>query len=189
MSGDPVPPAGDDAKAALRARMRAARIAFAADAPPILVSDAFRVRLAPGLVVTSYIPLSGEAPPAPLVEAAVAAGCRLALPHITTRDAPMRFLAWDGLTPLETGPMKLRQPSADAAELVPDIILTPLLAFDARLDRLGQGAGYYDRVFARYPDAWRVGVAWSVQRVSRVPRAPWDVALHAVATEQEWITR
>lgn len=183
-------PNGDGAKRALRARMRAARIAFAADHgdAAIVVPDAFLARLRRGLVVTSYIPIAGEADPAPLARAALDAGCVLALPHVTTRDAPMRFLAWDGGAALEGGPMGLRQPAPDAPEVAPDIILTPLLAFDAALGRLGQGGGFYDRVFARHPDAWRVGIAWSVQRVDAVPRAPWDVALHAVATEKDWIT-
>ena len=83
----------------------------------------------------------------------------------------------------------LSQPSALATELRPDIILTPMLAFDAKLDRLGQGAGYYDGAFARFPDAWRVGVAWSVQRVEDLPVDPWDMPLHAVVTEQGWTTR
>ena len=73
--------------------------------------------------------------------------------------------------------------------MIPDIILTPMLAFDGRLNRLGQGAGYYDRVFARYPDAWRVGIAWSMQQVSALTAESWDVPLHAVATERGWIVR
>jgi len=180
----------DDAKKALRARMRAARIAFAADAAaPIIVPDAFRARLRPGLIVTSYIPLAGEADPSPLARAAAEAGCALALPHVTTRDRPMRFLGWAGDTALEPGPMGLSQPEDAAMELAPDIILTPLVAFDRELNRLGQGAGYYDRAFARFPAAWRVGIAWSMQQVERLPCDPWDVPLHAIATEQEWITR
>ena len=99
----------------------------------------------------------------------------------------MRFLAWQTEAALEAGPFGLSQPAADAAELRPDIILTPMLAFDDKFDRLGQGAGYYDGAFARFPDAWRVGVAWSVQRVADLPVDPWDVKLHAIVTEQGWI--
>jgi 5-formyltetrahydrofolate cyclo-ligase len=179
-----------DSKQALRARLRAARDAFVATKPPpIVVPDAFRARLDRGLTVTSYVPIGSEADPSPLARAAVAAGCVLALPHVTVRSEPMRFLAWETEAALEAGPFGLSQPSALAAELRPDIILTPMLAFDAKLDRLGQGAGYYDGVFARFPDAWRVGVAWSIQQVEDLPVDPWDMALHAVITEQEWITR
>ncbi len=178
-----------DEKRALRARIRAARDAFVATDPsPIAVPEAFRARLGHGLTVTSYVPVGSEADPSPLARAAMEAGCVLALPHVTVRSEPMRFLAWETDTALEAGPFGLSQPAARAAELRPDIILTPMLAFDARLDRLGQGAGYYDGAFARFPDAWRVGVAWSVQQVGDLPIDPWDMKLDAVVTEQGWIT-
>lgn len=177
-------------KTALRARARAARDAFvAANAHTIAVPAEFTARLSHGVTVTSYVPMGSEADPSPLARAATEAGCVLALPHVTIRSEPMRFLAWETEAALESGPFGLRQPAADAIELRPDIILTPMLAFDAKLDRLGQGAGYYDRAFARFPDAWRVGVAWSVQQVDDLPVEPWDMPLHAVITEQGWITR
>jgi len=195
------PPSFDDAalpprapqmidKAALRAHIRAARDAFVATgAPTIAAPPNFTDRLAHGLTVTSYVPMGSEADPAPLARAAANAGCVLALPHVTIRSEPMRFLAWETEAALEAGPFGLSQPAADAIELRPDIILTPLLAFDAKLDRLGQGAGYYDRAFARFPDAWRIGVAWSVQQVEELPVEPWDMTLHAIVTEQGWMAR
>ncbi|QDZ07180.1 5-formyltetrahydrofolate cyclo-ligase [Sphingomonas panacisoli] len=177
-------------KPALRAHIRATRDAFvASNPPPITVPDAFRARLSHGLTVTSYVPMGSEADPSPLARTATEAGCVLALPHVTVRSEPMRFLAWETEAALEAGPFGLSQPAADAIELRPDIILTPMLAFDAKLDRLGQGAGYYDRAFARFPDAWRVGVAWSVQQVDGLPVEPWDMTLHAIVTERGWMTR
>ncbi len=178
-------------KPALRARMRAVRDAFAARtavegaALPLPAPD-FLARLTPGLTVAAYRPVGGEADPAALVDAARAAGCRIALPHVVDRPTPLRFLAWDG--PLVAGPFGLMQPPADAPEVAPDIILTPLVGFDRRGNRLGQGAGHYDRAFAQYPGAWRVGVAWSVQQLPALSPDPWDVPLHAIATELEWIT-
>jgi 5-formyltetrahydrofolate cyclo-ligase len=177
-------------KRVFRTRLRAARDAFVAGKPsPIVVPSEFAARLSHGLTVTSYVPMGSEADPSPLARAATDAGCVLALPHVTVRSEPMRFLAWETEAALEAGPFGLSQPATDAIELRPDIILTPLLAFDAKLDRLGQGAGYYDRAFARFPDAWRVGVAWSVQQVEDLPVAPWDMPLHAIVTEQGWITK
>ena len=93
-----------DSKQALRARLRAARDAFVAGKPsPIAVPDAFRARLDRGLTVTSYVPIGSEADPSPLARAAVAAGCVLALPHVTVRSEPMRFLAWETEAVLEAG--------------------------------------------------------------------------------------
>ncbi|UVO52118.1 5-formyltetrahydrofolate cyclo-ligase [Sphingomonas sp. SUN019] len=176
-------------KETIRVTGRAAREAFAASPhPDIIVSDTYLAMLSRGLTVASYVPVRGEADPTPLARAAVAAGCVIALPHVTDRTAPLRFLAWDTEAALVAGPMGLHQPAESAEELAPDIVLTPLIAFDRRLGRLGQGAGYYDRAFTRFPDAHRIGVAWSVQEVGEVPTDPWDVALHAIATEIEWIT-
>jgi 5-formyltetrahydrofolate cyclo-ligase len=177
-------------KASLRTRLRAGRDRFAAGHPPAIEPPAaFLARLERGLTVASYVPMGGEADPSPLARAAVERGCAIALPHVTIRSEPMRFLAWDTEAALIAGPFGLSQPHQDAAALEPDIILTPLLGFDSVLNRLGQGAGYYDRAFARFPNAWRVGVAWSVQRVDALPAEAWDVPLHAVVTEREWIAR
>lgn len=173
-------------KLALRARLRALRDGFVPTGP-IGLPDAFVAQLRPGRIVASYMPLGSEADPAPLADAARAAGCALALPHVTTRAAPLRFLAWDASLPLERGAFGLLQPPADAAEVRPDIILTPLLGFDGVGNRLGQGAGHYDRAFAAHPAAWRVGIAWSVQQLAALAPDPWDLPLHAIATESDWI--
>jgi 5-formyltetrahydrofolate cyclo-ligase len=177
-------------KSALRTRIRAERDRFVAGHPsPIEPPAAFLARLGHGLTVASYVPMASEADPSPLARAAVESGCAIVLPHVTVRSEPMRFLAWDSEAALIAGPFGLSQPHHEAAAMAPDIVLTPLLAFDSHLNRLGQGAGYYDRAFARFPDAWRVGVAWSVQQVENLPHEPWDMPLHAIITEKDWITR
>lgn len=174
-------------KASLRRELRTRRVSFVPDGP-ILVAFRFVALLRRGLVVASYMPVGGEADPAPLARAALAHGCRLALPHVVDRATPITFLAYNEEMALETGPFGLRQLSYDPlSELAPDIVLTPLVGFDRQGNRLGQGAGHYDRAFAAYPDAHRIGVAWSVQEVDALPADPWDVPLHAVATEKEWI--
>jgi 5-formyltetrahydrofolate cyclo-ligase len=176
-------------KPALRARIRAERALFVASHPPAIEPPAqFLARLTHGLTIASYVPMPGEADPSPLARAAVERGCAIALPHVTRRSEPMRFLAWDSEADLISGPYGLQQPHHESPVLAPDIILTPLVAFDSRLNRLGQGAGYYDRAFAQFPDAWRIGVAWSMQQVESLPADPWDVPLHAVVTEKDWIT-
>ena len=141
------------------------------------------------MVLATYAALGGEADPNALVRAALTKGCTLALPHVVDRATPLRFLAWDGTAALATGPYGLSIPQADWPEVPPDVILTPLVAFDDALNRLGQGAGHYDRAFVAYPDAWRVGVAWSVQRIEALPTDDWDVPLHHLVTECEWLTR
>jgi len=177
-------------KAALRARLHAERDLFVASGPPAIEPPApFLARLEHGLTVASYVPMGSEADPSLLARAAVERGCMIVLPHVTRRSEPMRFLAWDSEADLIPGPYGLRQPHHAAPAMVPDIVLTPLLAVDSALNRLGQGAGYYDRAFAQFPNAWRVGVAWSVQQVESLPAEPWDVPLHALVTERAWIRK
>lgn len=171
-------------KPSLRARLRAERDRFASESEvAIIAPETFVERLVADRILATYCPVGSEADPALLAATAIEHGCRLALPHIVDRATPIRFLHWEIGEPLETGPFNIRQPRADSPEAAPDMILTPLLGFDARLNRLGQGAGHYDRAFARYPDAWRVGIAWSVQQIPAVPTDIWDVPLHAVITE------
>ncbi len=181
-------PHGDTAilKAAIRTRMRNARLAYAAVAPPIIPPRRFQDLLGTPGVIASYVSMPGEADPGLLTAAAHDLGWQIALPHVTDRASPMRFLAWQPGDTLTDGPFGLRQPPADAPNLQPDIALTPLLAFDRTLNRLGQGAGYYDRAFAALPTVLRIGVAWSIQRVVALPADPWDVPLHGVIDEYGW---
>ncbi len=170
--------------------MRSVRDAFVASDPLLIAPrPEFAERLRPGIVVASYAPLGSEADPAALITTAMEAKCVLALPHVVDRATPLRFLRWDGVAPLAVGPYGLRIPEADWPETAPEVILTPLLAFDSVLNRLGQGAGHYDRAFEQFPHAWRVGVAWSVQQVEALVPDAWDVPLHNLLTERNWLTR
>jgi 5-formyltetrahydrofolate cyclo-ligase len=71
-----------------------------------------------------------------------------------------------------------------------DLVLTPLVAFDAHGNRLGMGGGFYDRTFAylRQRRYWQrprlVGVAYSFQQVSALGVQEWDVPLQVVVTEK-----
>ena len=83
--------------------------------------------------------------------------------------------------------MGILQPPPTNEELAPDVLLVPLVAFDAGMRRLGHGAGYYDRTLAalraRKP-VLAIGIAFAAQQVDRVPVGPHDGLLDAVATEQ-----
>jgi 5-formyltetrahydrofolate cyclo-ligase len=153
----------------------------------VMLAERVEAQLGDARTVAIYLPIGAEIDTLPLIERLDRRNLSIALPHVTSRRAGMRFLAWTPGDPLPAGPMGLRQPAADAPELVPDLILTPLLAFDARLHRLGYGVGFYDRAFQALPQARRVGLAWSVQQVATIADESWDVPLHAVATEKEWI--
>ena len=157
-------------------------IAFSAIPSPMLSL------LTPHKLVAGYIAKDSEADPSRLFAAAHQYGCATALPHITSRTAPMRFLRWSPGDLVEAGPFGLMQPRSDAEVCSPDVLLVPLVAFDSRLMRLGQGAGHYDRALSLLDKAIAIGVAWSVQHAPSLITDPWDVPMDAVLTEKSWMT-
>jgi 5-formyltetrahydrofolate cyclo-ligase len=186
----------EQTKSDLRALYRKARADFAENltdrerqiafsAAPAVLCDHFVA----GRTVSGFIPVGSEADPRALLSIAHAAGCKTALPFVTSRASPMQFLRWSPGDPLQEGPFGLMQPSRDAELCEPDVILTPLVAFDRSLMRLGQGAGHYDRALSLLDTAFVVGIAWSIQEAPLLPADPWDIPLNAVLTEKAWIAR
>ena len=184
----------DMSKSELRAHYRALRAEFASGLSDRERSIAFSkapaplaAHFRPGCTIAAYIPVGSEADPRALLKQAHDLGCRSALPHVTSRAAPMQFLRWSPDDALLEGPFGLQQPNANAEICNPDLILVPLVAFDSRLMRLGQGAGHYDRALSLLDDAFTVGIAWSVQQAPALPADPWDIPLNAILTEKAWI--
>ena len=181
-------------KTLLRRTLRARRRAFLAALDPHELAGMYRglvQRLGPHMegatTVCAYVATGGEIDPLEILLHAAGRGLRIALPRIESREEPMTFRLWAPGEELVPGPLGLTQPTARAEICHPDLILAPLLGFDRRLGRIGQGAGFYDRAFAAHPDSRRIGLAWSVQEVDLIPTDPWDVPLHGLATEREWI--
>ena len=134
-------------------------------------------------IVALYRAMGSELDTDALAKALEAAGRRLCLPVLVQRDAPMQFRAWAPGEPLELDAAGCPAPLPLAEIVDPDLILTPLLAFDRFGGRLGQGGGYYDRTFAERPDALRIGFAYAGQGVERLTLEDHDVRLHGVLTE------
>ena len=139
--------------------------------------------LPPARIVALYRAMGSELDTDALAKALEAAGRRLCLPVVVQRDAPMQFRAWAPGEPLELDAAGCPAPLPLAEIVDPDLILTPLLAFDRFGGRLGQGGGYYDRTFAERPHALRVGFAYAGQRVERLALDDHDIRLHGVLTE------
>jgi 5-formyltetrahydrofolate cyclo-ligase len=113
----------------------------------------------------------------------------LSLPAIPTREAEMIFRRWGTDEPLMPAPWGGKQPLDSAMTVTPDVIMVPLLGFDADCNRVGQGGGHYDRYLAANLLARRIGLAWEVQRLERIDPQPWDVALDAIVTDCALYTR
>ena len=177
-------------KADLRALARDQRRAFVATLDPLAHRLAFKVlpsplarRLADARTVALYMGLDDEAPAQRLAAPVIAMGKRVALPRVLDRLGSMDFLPWTPDAPLIPGPFRTSHPEPGDGPVTPDAIIAPLVGFDRALNRLGQGGGYYDRAFARHPDALRVGLAWSAQELDDVPADPWDLPLDMILTE------
>lgn len=101
----------------------------------------------------------------------------------------MRFVPLRASTPLRCASYGIREPVDRTRQQrirQLDVVLVPLLAFDAHGGRLGQGGGYYDRCFARRSGhrPLLVGYAYHAQRVAALPLDAWDVRLDAILTER-----
>lgn len=134
-------------------------------------------------VVAVYHAIGSELDTGSLAQALISAGRPLCLPVVIQRDAPMIFRRWSPGEPLELDLAGVPAPLPLAEAVVPDLILTPLLAFDDSGGRLGQGGGYYDRTFAALPDVLRIGLAYAGQRVEPLALERHDIRLHGVLTE------
>jgi 5-formyltetrahydrofolate cyclo-ligase len=171
-------------KAVLRAEARTLRRRLAEAEPLAAESAALHFAdLRPGGTVAVYRAMGSELDPAPLAQAMAASGTRLCLPVVLARDAPMIFRRWTPGDPLEMDAAGCPAPLPLAEVVDPDLIVTPLLAFDDFGGRLGQGGGYYDRTFAARPGVTRIGFGYAGQAVERLPMESHDVRLHGVLTE------
>ncbi|MGD8828950.1 MAG: 5-formyltetrahydrofolate cyclo-ligase, partial [Gammaproteobacteria bacterium] len=103
--------------------------------------------------VAGYIPVGGELDPGPLLERAFAADKEVYLPRlIDPPDIAMEFLRYTPETRMVANRYGIPEPPDDPDLRIPpqalDLVLVPLVAFDTHGNRLGMGAGYYDRTFA-----------------------------------------
>ncbi len=148
-------------KQQLRERLRFRRKHFAANLDGMARLAAFRVLPAPladivegRAPIAAYIAWGDEPDIVPMLS-----GPSLALPHHGGRIDSMDFRRWAPGDPLVKGPWSTRQPSDAAETAAPALIFCPLVGFDRKGGRIGQGGGHYDRYFAAHPDILRIGVA------------------------------
>lgn len=146
--------------------------------------------------LAAYLPHGGEPDLQPVLEKAARNHRDTFLPVV--RDDPnprLVFRAWQPGQPLQRNPFGIPEPPPDAQEITGEalcVVLVPLVAFDGQGNRLGMGAGYYDRTFAFLrdaPDTQRpalIGTAWSFQQVEALAAQEHDVPLDAAVTENGW---
>src|SRR5258707_8703370 len=179
-------------KATLRAAALAARDVLASArrtaAAETIALRGLPFEITPGAVLAGYSPIRSEIDPVPLMRKLAVPGVQVALPAIVAGDRPLKFRAWSPDDRLQRGRLGILEPSADAKEVIPDILLVPLAAFDRAGHRIGYGAGHYDRTLEhlrKMKAITAIGVAFAAQEVEAVPALLHDAALDYVLTETQ----
>lgn len=112
-----------------------------------------------------------------------------ALPIVVDAQSPLTFGIWAPGTALAEGAHGTKQPAPETPTIIPEVVLVPLLAFDAQGYRLGYGGGYYDRTIAHLratapKPPLCVGVGFCAQEISEIPREEHDERLDGILTEE-----
>jgi 5-formyltetrahydrofolate cyclo-ligase len=179
-----------DLKQTIRRERLAARDAIPADLriekSLAMAEHGARIEFEPGTVVSGFSPIRSEADIRPLMFAMREKGARLCLPVVKDRETIIFRDLVRGAELVDTG-FGTAGPGPEAEIIDPQLLLVPLSAFDATGNRIGYGAGHYDRAIARLRDKGMtprlIGVAFACQEVEAVPAEPHDVPLDAILTE------
>lgn len=183
-------------KKALRVQMRALRRQLL-DATPDAARRAARKlpvsRFGRFSVVGAYCAQGTELDPGPILQAILDLDpehIHAALPVAAEKDAPLKFRLWRPGDPLKADAYGIPSPLPSAPLALPNLMITPVLAFDRQGGRLGQGGGHYDRTLAnlrRERPVFVLGVAFAGQEVDQVPMGRHDQRLDAIVTEEAYM--
>ena len=177
-------------KPELRRQLRAVRGALSVDQRDAGSKAIARLGLSaigttPPRTISAYLAIGDEIDPDRLLMALHLAGHRLCLPVMVGKDRPLTFRAYapgDALAVVQWG---IREPKPERPEVLPDILLIPLLAADCCGQRLGYGGGYYDRTLL-YLRALKtvtaIGLAFDAQVIDAVPHLDYDQRLDQLLT-------
>ena len=178
-------------KQAMREEALARRQALRAAAPDAAIRMARNfiagIPIAPSAVVSAFVAIGEEADPAPLIELLRKEGHPIALPRVVRKGEKLAIHLYEEGAALVPGVFGLSQPGKDWPEAIPDVLAVPLLAFDAKGNRLGYGAGFYDRTLSALRASRTVvavGFAFAGQEVPDVPHNETDEPLDWVVTER-----
>ena len=181
------------AKLALRNRMRAVREALpesACEARSVEITKRLFMleELKRATTILAFAPIRNEVRTRACMEAAWAAGKRVALPRVVEDELKLQLV--DSTTELVEGAFTVPEPPEEAMQIEAgevDFALVPALAVDPRGYRIGYGGGYYDKLIPRLDNACTCAVAYDFQLISEVPELPRDVAVDLVVTDERVI--
>jgi 5-formyltetrahydrofolate cyclo-ligase len=139
------------------------------------------------ITIAAYYPANHEVNILKFLETISKKKIKIALPVIGMSE-DMRFKLWDFKEPLFINKFGILEPKKTNKEIVPDLIMVPLVSFDSKLNRIGYGKGYYDRKLKKIKKIKKniiaLGIAYSFQKCRRVPINKHDYKLDYIFTEQ-----
>jgi len=133
----------------------------------------------------AYWPHRDEYDPMPLAAWHSGRNGAVALPAVVARGQPLEYRPWTPDTPVAPGRFSFGIPEpVNGPAVVPDVLLVPLLGFDAAGYRLGYGGGYFDRTLAAYAKRpATIGVGFELGRMPTIRPQPHDIPLDMIVTE------
>ncbi len=131
--------------------------------------------------IAGYYPVNGEINVLPLLRILFEEGKKICLPAINPNSRILEFRHWSPHVEMQQGYYGIMQPANNAAILLPDIVLVPLVAVDKNNNRLGYGGGYYDATIPKLrshnPRALTIGCGYSFQQIDTIPTQKHDIAV------------
>lgn len=137
-----------------------------------------------GVPLSGFVPIRTEIDPLPAMAEAAAHGL-VGVPVIQAKDMPLKFSRWQPDGALRDGPFGAAVPEVDDF-FEPEILIVPLVAFDAAGGRLGYGGGFYDRtleLLRAKRSTLAIGFAFDAQEATDLPLEATDQPLDMVVTE------
>ncbi len=136
-----------------------------------------------GKAVSLYWPFRGEPDLRPWMDRATARGATCLLPIVVEKGKPLIFRSWRQGEPLGRGIWNIPVPT-EGREMLPDIVIAPLVGFDRRRYRLGYGGGFFDRTLAAHPGRPMViGVGYALQHIPTIHPQRHDIPMSRIFTE------
>lgn len=141
--------------------------------------------------IAGYLSYGAELDLRPCLDALIDRGHEVVLP-VCGLNFSVEFCPWRPGDPMRSGLYGIEEPlSEPVAPNSIALVLVPGVGFGVDGSRIGHGAGYYDRYFARCfaldHDPRRLGVAHDLQVVDLPPPEPWDVGMHEIITPSKVI--
>ncbi len=136
-------------------------------------------------LIGGYYPINFEINVLDFLHSLEKRGKKICLPSIKENNE-MDFYLWSFNESLHLSKYGIPEPKK-VTKVVPDIILVPIVAFDKKLYRIGYGGGYYDRYFEKFSnkkDFLKIGIAYSFQKINKVPINKFDKKLDIIITEK-----